>query len=78
MPFDNFTNPFPDPASVPDHYRRHPALQILFQADGTYTLSVEHPVTMWAIDILVREYNVPLEAMELELSVDASEGTHQR
>jgi type I restriction enzyme M protein len=78
MYFKDFTNPFQDPASVPSHYRQHPALQKLFRTDGTYVRSAEDPVTMWAIDILVREYDVPLEAMELELAVDASEGTHQR
>ncbi len=77
MPFDNFTNPFKDPASVPDHYRHHTALEKLFKADGAYVRPAEDPVTMWAIDILVQEYSVPLEAMELELFTDFSEGTHK-
>jgi type I restriction enzyme M protein len=77
MHFKDFTNPFQNPASVPDHYRQHAVLQKLFKADGTYVRPAEDPVTMWAIDILVREYGVPLEAMELELFVDFSEGAHR-
>lgn len=34
-------------------------------------------MTLWAVNILHREYGVPLEAKELEISVDFSEGTHQ-
>jgi type I restriction enzyme M protein len=78
MPFDNFTNPFQDPASVPDHYRKHAVLQKLFKSDGTYVRPAEDPVTMWTVDILVQEYGVPLEAMELELTADFAEGTHRR
>lgn len=44
MPFDNFTNPFQDPTSVPDEYRLHPALQKLFQADSSYVRPAEDPV----------------------------------
>ena len=32
---------------------------------------------MWALQILVQEYGVPLEAMELELNADFAEGTYQ-
>jgi len=77
MHFKDFTNPFQDPASVPSHYRQHPTLQKLFRTDGTYVRPAEDPVTMWAIDVLVREYGVPLDAMELELFADFSEGTHR-
>ncbi len=76
MPFDvKFTNPFQDPSSVPSQYRQHAALQKLFKADGSYIRPAEDPVTMWAVDILHREYNVPLEAMQLEMTADFSEGT---
>lgn len=37
----------------------------------------EDPVTMWALQILVEEYGVPLQAMELELNADFAEGTYQ-
>lgn len=52
MPFDDFTNPFRDPASVPDEYRHHPSLQKLFRADGSYVRPAEDLVTLWAIDKL--------------------------
>jgi type I restriction enzyme M protein len=78
MPFDaKFTNPFQDPAKVPLQYRQHAALQKLFKPDGPYVRPAEDPVTVWAIDLLTSEYGVPLEAMELELYADFSEGTHQ-
>ena len=77
MPFADFTNPFKNPADVPANYRNHPRLGKLFQADGSYTRPLEDPVTLWAVDVLTREYSVPLEAMELEISVDFSEGAHQ-
>jgi type I restriction enzyme M protein len=77
MPFENFTNPFRNPADVPAKHRNHPRLYRLFQPDGSYTLRSEGPVTMWAIDVLHREYNVPLEAMEPEIISDFSEGSHQ-
>jgi len=77
MAFENFTNPFKDPAEAVAKYRAHPRLSKLFQSDGTYTRPLEDPVTLWAVDVLHREYNVPLEAMELEISVDFSEGAHQ-
>lgn len=77
MPFENFTNPFQNPANVPAKYRTHPRLSKLFQPDGTYTRPMEDPVTLWAVDLLHRNYEVPLESMELEISVDFSEGTHQ-
>jgi type I restriction enzyme M protein len=78
MPFDDFTNPFQDPASAPDHYRQHPSLQKLFRGDGTYARPAEDPVTMWAIDILVREYGVPVNVMELELPAVFAEATGSR
>ena len=77
MSFDNFTNPYQDPANVPEAYRRHANLSKLFQVDGSYIRPLEDPVTLWAIALLHDQYNVPLEAMELELSADFSEGTHQ-
>ncbi|MCX6032962.1 MAG: N-6 DNA methylase [Chloroflexi bacterium] len=78
MPFDaKFTNLFQDPANVSPQYRQHAALQKLFKADGLYIRPAEDPVTMWAIDLLAREYGVPLDAMELELHADFSEGTYQ-
>lgn len=78
MPFnEKFTNPFQDPSTVPPNYRQHAALQKLFRADGSYVRPAEDPVTMWAIDLLTREYGVPLDAMELELYADFSEGTYQ-
>ncbi len=70
--FDNFTNPFKDSKSVPENYRNHPSLRRLFKVDGSYMRPAEDPVTLWAIDILHREYNVPLDAMELELAAQFS------
>jgi type I restriction enzyme M protein len=70
--FDVFTNPFKDPNNVPEHYRKHPSLQKLFKVDGSYVRPAEDPVTMWATDILHQAYNVPLEAMELELATQFS------
>ena len=77
MPFDTFTNPFQNPVDAPALYRNHPALQKLFKQDGSYVRPAEDPVTLWAIDLLYREYGVPLDAMELELFADFGEGTHQ-
>lgn len=77
MAFESFANPFKNPADAPEKYRTHPRLSKLFQPDGSYTRPLEDPVTLWAADVLHREYNVPLEAMELEISVDFSEGAHQ-
>lgn len=77
MPFENFTNPFKNPANVPNEYKTHARLSKLFQSDGTYIRPQEDPVTLWAVDVLHRQYNVPLDAMELEISVDFSEGSHQ-
>jgi len=76
MAFESFANPFKNPADAPERYRSHPRLNKLFQPDGSYTRPLEDPVTLWAIDILYREYNVPLDSMELEISVDFSEGAH--
>lgn len=55
MPFNSFTNPYQNPADVPEKYRRHAALQKLFKADGAYVRPAEAPVTIWAIDILYAE-----------------------
>jgi type I restriction enzyme M protein len=76
MPFTNFTNPYQNPAAVPAQYRGHPELRKLFRPDGSYMRPAEDPVTLWAIDVLHREYGVPLEAIQLELNADFSEGTH--
>jgi len=70
MPFDSFTNPFKNPANAPKIYRNHPSLRKLFLANGSYVRNAEDPVTLWIADKLHREYNVPLEAMELELVAD--------
>jgi type I restriction enzyme M protein len=77
MPFSDFTNPYKNPADVPEKYRQHINLQKLFKADGSYVRPAEDPVTIWAIQILVEEYGVPLEAMALELNADFAERTHQ-
>lgn len=66
MSFHTFTNPFQEGASIPELYRTHHQLQGLFQADGTYRRPVKDPVMLWAIDILRREYGVPLLAIEVE------------
>lgn len=70
MPFSDFTNPYKNPADVPEKYREHPNLGQLFSSDGSgkYVRPLEDPVTMWAIQILKEEYGVPLEAMNLEVS----------
>ncbi|GAB4383822.1 MAG: hypothetical protein Kow00121_46370 [Elainellaceae cyanobacterium] len=77
MSFANFTNPYRNPADVPEDYRKHPNLSKLFKTDSTYVRGAEDPVTMWAIDILHREYSVPLEMMGLELHLDFAEGTYR-
>ncbi len=78
MAFDaKFINPFQDPSTVPPQYRQHAALQKLFKVDGSYVRPAEDPVTLWTIDLLARDYGVPLDAMVLELYADFSEGTHQ-
>ncbi|MEH1985221.1 type I restriction enzyme HsdR N-terminal domain-containing protein [Nostoc sp.] len=77
MPFSNFTNPYQNPADIPAKYRQHMNLQKLFKADGSYVRPAEDPVTIWAIEILVEEYDVPLEAMELGLYANVAEGTYQ-
>lgn len=77
MSFANFTNPYRNPADVTEDYRKHPNLSKLFKADSTYVRPAEDPVTVWAIALLYQEYGVPLDAVELELSADFSEGTHQ-
>ncbi|MGQ9873221.1 N-6 DNA methylase [Leptodesmis sp.] len=77
MSFANFTNPYRKPADVPEDYRKHPNLSKLFKADGTYIRPAEDPVTIWAIALLHQEYGVPLDALELELYADFSEGMHQ-
>ncbi|MDK2413606.1 hypothetical protein QHH11_28895 [Aphanizomenon sp. PH219] len=51
--------------SLPEKYRQHINLKSLFKADGSYVRPAEDPVTMWAIQILVEEYGVPLAAMAL-------------
>jgi type I restriction enzyme M protein len=66
MPFNDFQNPFQDPAKAPEAYRKHSSLSKLFRADGSYVRRMEDPVTLWAIHTLNQEYGVPLEAMELE------------
>ena len=76
MSFSNFTNPFQDVANVPADYRAHAMLQKLFKADGSYVRPAEDPVTLWAIDVLVKNYGIPLEALELELVTDFSEGAY--
>jgi hypothetical protein len=77
MPFSDFTNPYQNPANIPQNYRQDINLRKLFKADGSYVRPAEDPVTMWALQILLEEYGVPLEAMELELNADFAEGTHQ-
>jgi type I restriction enzyme M protein len=77
MSFANFTNPYKSSADVPVDYRKHPSLSKLFKADDTYARPAEDPVTLWAIALLHQEYGVPLDALELELYADFSEGTHQ-
>lgn len=75
--FSNFTNPYQNPTNVPAYLRNHFNLNKLFKADGSYVRGVEDPVTIWAVEILHRDYGVPLESMQLELNTDFSEGTHQ-
>lgn len=66
MSFANVTNPYRNPAAVPEEYRKHPSLSKLFKADGTYVRPAEDPVTLWAIALLHQEYGVPLDVMALE------------
>jgi type I restriction enzyme M protein len=76
MSFSDFKNPFKDVNDIPQIYRQHASTQKLFKADGNYVRPAEDPVTLWAIDILVKEYGVPLEALALEFIADFSEGSH--
>lgn len=66
MSFATFTNPYRSPTDVPEAYRKHPAIDRRFRPDGTYLNTLEDPVTRRAIDILHREYGVPLDAIEVE------------
>jgi hypothetical protein len=59
MSFANFSNPYRNPADVPEDYRKHPNLSKLFKADGTYVRPAEDPITIWAIALLHQEYGVP-------------------
>lgn len=77
MPFPEYRDQFKNPADVPAEYRSHASTQKLFRADGTYLRPKEDPVTLWAIDVLHKEYGVPLEALALEFITDFSEGAHQ-
>ncbi|HKZ84389.1 MAG TPA: hypothetical protein VJ793_12110 [Anaerolineae bacterium] len=79
MPFSDFANPFKNPADVPEEYRQHPRLQRLFQPDGSFTRPLEDPVSLWAIDVLHREYNVPLEGVHAKVvRQSAAPSTPQR
>ncbi len=51
MPFNDFQNPFQDPAKAPEAYRKHSSLSKLFKQDGTYIRPAADPVTLWAIGI---------------------------
>ena len=77
MSFENFSNPYRNPADVPQKYRNHFALLTLFRADGAYQRAAEDPVTMWAITVLHEEYDVPLEVMELEVGFNPSESAQR-
>jgi type I restriction enzyme M protein len=78
MKFENFDNPFKNPADAPDRYRKHQTLSKLFKKDGSYVRPAEDPVTLWAIELLHREYGVPLEAMGLEIAAIFAESTGSR
>ncbi len=65
MSFHNFTNPFLDVDSVPEMYRAHQHLQGLFQTDGSYHRPMKNPIILWVIDILRRDYGVPLQAIKI-------------
>jgi type I restriction enzyme M protein len=73
LPFSNFTNPFMDVASVPSIYRENPNLQRLFQTNGAYSRPDKDPVILWAIDILRKEYAVPLDVIEIGPSAAISQ-----
>lgn len=66
MPFPEYRDQFKNPADVPAEYRAHASTQKLFSPDGRYIRPLEDPVTLWAIDVLHKEYGVPLEALALE------------
>ncbi|MDT5061718.1 MAG: type restriction enzyme protein [Acidobacteriota bacterium] len=78
MPFPEYNEAFKNPASVPVTYREHASTQKLFRPNGKYIRALEDPVTLWAIDVLVNQYGVPLEALALEFITDFSEGAHER
>src|SRR5258706_12049343 len=77
MPFDSFDNLFQDPASVPSLYLEHSNLQRLFRSNGSYVRSTKDPVILWAIDILNREYGVPLDVIDVDVQANAAEGENQ-
>jgi hypothetical protein len=66
MLFTSFTNPYRNPVDVPEEYRKQPAIAPKFRPDGKYLNMLEDPATLWAIDLLYKEYRVPLNAMEIE------------
>ena len=76
--FSNFTNPYKSPSNVPAHLRNHPNLRRLFQADGSYVRPAEDPVTLWAVEILNKNYSVPFEAMAFEEAVQPEKKWHGR
>ncbi|MEA5569353.1 hypothetical protein, partial [Anabaena sp. UHCC 0399] len=51
MPFSDFTNPYQNPANIPQNYRQHINLRKLFKADGSYVRPAEDPVTMWVLQM---------------------------
>jgi type I restriction enzyme M protein len=65
MSFYNFTNPFQDVNSIPEMYRANQHLQGLFQTDGSYLRPLIDPIMLWIIDTLRKDYDVPLEAIEV-------------
>src|SRR3712207_2930760 len=77
MPFENFTNPFPTPAQVPEKYRERLELRALFQPGGTYKNAAEDPVTMWAISVLHEDYGVPIDVMRLEVSFNPAQSAQK-
>ncbi|MEH1911760.1 hypothetical protein [Nostoc sp.] len=41
MPFSDFTNPYQNPANIPQKYRKDINLRKLFKADGSYVRPAE-------------------------------------
>jgi type I restriction enzyme M protein len=64
--FDNFTNPYQNPADISNKYCQHYRLQERFHPDGRIKTPAEDPVKLWVIDIHPTHLGLSLEAMNIK------------